>query len=292
MFIKIEEPKTIDLGQVYRNTYTECLLGADLLPKLGCKGAMLIKGKAFVRLESGGRQIQLLIKVSKDVTGLHLDRYTVNQLVEGYLEDKECEPKDLSVNGSYVVLGHHIFTRNKWSRVSQLSHPIVRVRIDTKESDYTQLRASYPHIAPNALDTVAVSGALSCLWSRKQFLESGFSMNDLLPVRHTMRAANRAPIEIDGAILIRFSGDSPQGTTYEAAAMVYVSPSTNSFFISKDVMVQLGIISPSFPQIGAANNAIPVSINASEFPGEKTFPNASSVFKTQNSSKTAPCGCR
>ena len=61
-----------------------------------------------------------------------------------------------------------------------------------------------PKIAESVVDVVADSGAQSCLWSRKSFLASGFSMADLIPVRHTMRAADRAEIEIDGAILLRW----------------------------------------------------------------------------------------
>ena len=112
-------------------------------------------------------------------------------------------------------------------------------------------------------------------------------MKDLLPVRHTMRAANRAAIEIDGAILLRISGESSNGTTYEAAAMVYISPSTNAFFLSKDVMVQLGVISPSFPEIGTYRHAMPGSINASELQVEEH------KAKSANSNTSiAPCGCR
>jgi len=41
-------------------------------------------------------------------------------------------------------------------------------------------------------------------------------MKDLVPVRHVMKAANCAAIEIDGAILLRLSGTSQDGSSYEA----------------------------------------------------------------------------
>ena len=50
-------------------------------------------------------------------------------------------------------------------------------------------------------------------------------MQDLLPVPHTMCAANRAAIEIDSAILLLLSGESECGITYEVAGIVYVRPS-------------------------------------------------------------------
>ena len=280
------------------STFPECMMGEDMLPKLGCKRAMLIKGRAFVTLEYGGRQVKKMIKVRRNVTGLQLDNLTVNELVEGYLADSsevdavDCKPNELCANGSPVVLGHHIFTSNGWLKVSKLSHPTLRLRIHTNASDYSQLGASHPHIAPKFVDVVADSGAQSCLWSRKQFLDSGFSMQDLLPVRHTMRAANRAAIEIDGAILLRLSGESKYGINYEAAAMVYVSPSTNSFFLSKDVMIQLGIIPRSFPQIGATAQVVPGSINTSEMMDKKCTSNANNSSNGQSTPTTAPCGCQ
>ena len=101
-----------------------------------------------------------------------------------------------------------------------------------------------------------------------------------------MRAANRVAIEIDGAILLRISGESPNGTTYEAAAMVYISPITSAFFLSKDVMIQLGVIPPSFPEIGTYRHTMPGSINASELQEEEHKVSASS------DTSIAPCGCR
>ena len=114
-------------------------------------------------------------------------------------------------------------------------------------------------LMPPPIDVVADSGAQSCLCL---FLASGFSMEDLIPVRHTMRAANRAPINIGGAVLLRLRGTSLDGSKYEAAAMVYISPDANSFFLSKDVMIQLGVIPRSFPQIGATGNSQPDTVNA------------------------------
>ena len=142
----------------------------------------------------------------------------------------------------------------------------------------------HPTIAPKYIDVVADSGAQSCLWSRKEYLSSGFSMNDLIPVRHAMRAANRAPIAIDGAVLLRLTGSSADGSHYEAAAMVYISPDAHSFFLSKDAMVQLGVIPPSFPQIGSMLNPNEDTINASEMSG-------SDQQNEQESETIAVCGC-
>ena len=102
-------------------------------------------------------------------------------------------------------------------------------------------------------------------------------MNDLIPVRHSMKAANKASINIDGAIILRLSGSDGSGNVHEAAVLVCISPDTEQFFLSHESMVQLGIISEDFPKIGSA-----VSQSVHIF---------SSIESEVESSKYAECGC-
>ena len=50
------------------------------------------------------------------------------------------------------------------------------------------------------------SGAQSCLWSLNGFLSAGFTKADLLPVYLELVAANKSPIKIAGAIIVRLQG--------------------------------------------------------------------------------------
>ena len=102
-------------------------------------------------------------------------------------------------------------------------------------------------------------------------------MNDLIPVNHSMKAANKASINIDGAIILRLSGSDASGNVHEAAVLVYVSPDTEHFFLSHETMVQLGIITKDFPRIGSA---VSQGIN-----------NLSSIQSNLESPKYAECGC-
>ena len=77
-------------------------------------------------------------------------------------------------------------------------------------------------------------------------------MADLIKVHHTMEAANAAPIKIDGAILLRLSGKNDKDEEIQAAVMVYISPDSKKFYLSREAMVQLGVIGHDFPQVGAA----------------------------------------
>ena len=241
----------------------ECVLGVDFLEKLGCPRSAILHGKKTLNSPSGYPSIgkvvlrigcnnmytTKVVYVVESISGLHLNP----ELLDILWTMSDVEPTgETCATESHVVLDHHIFTPAGWVRASTLSHPKLRLRISTKEEDYIRMGFRYPVIAPKSIDTVTDSGAQSCLWSRSEFLANGFSMKDLIPVRHSMRTANRAPITIDGAILLRLSGKSADGTEFEAAAMVYISPEARSFFLSKHVMIQLGIIAPTFPQIGAA----------------------------------------
>ena len=83
------------------------------------------------------------------------------------------------------------------------------------------------------------------------FIQSGFSKADLLPVRHELYAANGEKINVKGAILLRISGTSSNGDVHSAAVMTYISPSTNRFYLSREAMIHLNVISKDFPKIGA-----------------------------------------
>ena len=83
-------------------------------------------------------------------------------------------------------------------------------------------------------------------------MQLGFLLEDLIPVTHSMKAANSASIRIDGAILLKLEGHDSDNRKHCAAVMVYVSPDSKKFYLSREAMVQLGIISHDFPQVGAA----------------------------------------
>ena len=185
-----------------------------------------------------------------------------------------------------VALDHHIFTKNGWQKVSKLSHPTIRLRITTNEVDFSEFSMPHPSIAPKHIDVIVDSGAQSCLWSKREFLRCGFNSEDLIPVRHTMKAANTDLIKIDGAIFLRLSGRTTNGNPVEAAAIVYISPDARSFYISQDVMTQLGIIPYDFPQLGTT---LPVPTESECQAVYSNKPKTPSC--DDNSPLLADCGC-
>ena len=125
---------------------------------------------------------------------------------------------------------------------------------------------------PTHVSTVTDTGAQSCLWGLLEFYRCGFQDSDLRPVRRTILAANREEIDIVGAILLCLTGTADDGTIHTARVMVYVSPSTRKFYLSREALIQLKVIPPDFPKVGSA-------VHASE------------LSATAVASDIAPCGC-
>ena len=164
-------------------------------------------GKVLLRIEATGHFVNRVVHVVESISGLYLNPETLSALRSVPIQDEACSAES-------QTLDHHIYTSRGWSKVSSLNHPKLRVRITTDEEDYAKMGFRQPIISPKYLDVVTDSGAQSCLWSRKEFLSSGFSLKDLIPVRHTMRAANCVSIAIDGAVLLRLSGTSSDGESF------------------------------------------------------------------------------
>ena len=121
------------------------------------------------------------------------------------------------------------------------------------DADYRALGLKCPRITPTYIEVVTDSGAQSCLWGLDAFYRCGFKASDLIQVKHRINAANLMPINIVGAIILRLDGQDSQRNKYECAAMVFLSPDAEDFFLSKEAMQQLAIIPRDFPRVGAAS---------------------------------------
>ena len=139
-----------------------------------------------------------------------------------------------------------------WKNAERPRHLRLRLRAMTVKIDYESLGLEYTLIASFHVDVVTDSGAQSCVWSLKMFINCGFKMTDLIQVDHGMKAANKLPIKIVGAIILRLSGKDVENEEHECAVVVFISPDVEDFFLSEEAMMQLAIIPKDFPRIGAA----------------------------------------
>ena len=95
---------------------------------------------------------------------------------------------------------------------------------------------------PSRVVPITDTGAQSSSMGLKVFLA-------LISVTKKMYAANNEGIEILGAVLVRLSGSESQGMPIKMAEMVYVTASTDLFYLSRQAM------EPDFPRVGAAIQA-------------------------------------
>ena len=142
-----------------------------------------------------------------------------------------------------ILLSSKIFNKKELRRTRETSHPKARFYITLEGMDY-----SIP------IEGIADTGAQSNLWGWDDFRKAGFKRQDLQTVRITIRAANKHPINILGAVKATFSGVSPEGITIKCNDIVYVSDSVTGFFLSYATMVDLLIVNKSFPVVGGCSN--------------------------------------
>ena len=206
--------------------------------------------------------------VSKDVTSvIVIGALSYNPAIDSSIVPLDKKNK-LHQDLHEIVLDHHIFhSPDGWKRSESMAHPTLRLRLTTNHADYDHIGTACPSVMPSFVTAVTNIGAQSCLWSLQDFYRCGFKDCDLLPVRRTMVAANSEKIKIVGAIFVRMSGVDATGTKHTAPIMAYVSPSTQKLYLSREALIQLGLISRNFPKVGAVVE--------------------SSAVKCQ----VAPCGC-
>lgn len=183
-------------------------------------------------------------------------------LLIGSISSKSLDERPIGWDGKPVKeikLDHYIFDSHDGWKVSQsLKHPMVQLTVSTDDEAYSKLNIKCPQPNSRRVKVVTDTGAQSCLWGLSSFLQCGFNQSDLLPVKRSMVAANREKIDIVGAMFVELCGNDDKGQMHTANVMVYVSPSTSKFYLSRDALIKLAIIGNDFPRIGAAMEACTV----------------------------------
>ena len=80
-----------------------------------------------------------------------------------------------------------------------MSHPILKLTASVFNQDYAELGYQPPSVEPSGVTVVTDTGAQSCLWGLQDFLKHKFARTDLIPVQHSLYAANQVKINVVGA---------------------------------------------------------------------------------------------
>ena len=202
--------------------------------------------------------------------------------------EKSNPSKTISRKANIQPLLHHIFDGSYgWMIKDSKNQPSMNLRLSINKSDYEQLNLPIPDVNKSGkVKVITDTGAQSSLMGIKAFRKCGFDESLIVPAKKKMFAANNEGINILGAFFGRLCGHDKQGQCIEAPEMIYVTDSTDLFYLSRQGMERLKIISSDFPSIEAAAS-ITIS-NSTEVPAETKLEHAKDSNKCECLTRTTP----
>ena len=94
-----------------------------------------------------------------------------------------------------------------------------------------------------------------CVGGQQFLYEIGISTGDLCTPALKISGVDNYGLRMLGVVFMAFMGRNPRtDETRETRQMVYIAEGVNQLFLSLDAIKQLGIVSPSFPQVAEFNN--------------------------------------
>ena len=185
---------------------------------------------------------------------------------------KQGKEATLSIPDHYIFDGTY-----GWIAHEAWPHPTVPLTATIDGDAYTKLHLPSPPKRTTRISAVADSGAQTCLMGIKVLQKLGLGREHLTRVSKRVLAANNEEINILGAVFLRLSGQAAQGQALTTSAMVYVTDTSSRFYLSRQVLVQLGIVAADFPQVGSAVAGTATTANTDRPPAPDH--------------RQAPCGC-
>ena len=156
-----------------------------------------------------------------------------------------------------VPVPNQIFYGNRgWRAQQPEGHPVVTLEVSTLREDWEHLGLHHPPISPVKVQVIADSGCQASLIGLNVAYRIGLKKKDFAPVKGKMWAVNGDDISIIGAVFLRLAGvDQTTGQRVQTAVMAQVTDTTDRFWLSKQAMRELGMISETFPRVSAPTTA-------------------------------------
>jgi hypothetical protein len=197
-------------------------------------------------------------------------------------------------------LSHHVYRKqaNKWIKQPSQPQPSVSLLATVDKEDYYHLGFTEP-ARPFTIkvDAMPDTGCQSCLAGLRFTLRLGIPRANLIPVNLRMSAANKTTINILGAAVVRFTGQSYNGRQLATRQIVYITDATDKVYLSKEACTELGIISRKFPMIGEAGaingNDTPNSVggSATNMQGNSGHEDVGGTVVNQTGMQSTKCDC-
>ena len=216
---------------------------------------------------------------------------------ESAIFDVLCRIETLSQHrGKRAIhLDLHVYDNmySQWKCQVSQPQPYIKVQASVCHTDYTDLSfplKSYPK--PTSILATADTGCKSCLAGSYILKRMGLTSDDLIPAKMNMHAANNGGINIIVAVILRFTGNTASGTSFDTRQITYITDNNDKVFFSRESCIAIGMISANFPQIGETINMSPESTHHADT-GTFHDPTIPTVSEVQHAGldHTAPCGC-
>ncbi|CAG2222071.1 unnamed protein product [Mytilus edulis] len=184
-----------------------------------------------------------------------------NEESESAVFDSLCAATVSPLGKRTIQLDHHLYSQmhNTWIKRPSQPQPFINIVVKVVEDDYKQLGFQNSLVSQQrstVIPAMADTGCQSCLAGIKVLYKIGLTKRDLIPVNMQMHAANNKGIVILGAVILRISGKSQDKNELETRQIVYITDSSDKFFLSKEACITLGIISENFPTIGEITGSV------------------------------------
>ena len=156
-------------------------------------------------------------------------------------------------NDERTPLDHYVYDQHsgQWIKRSSKPQPLVKLLMEVEKDDYKHFGFHLnPLPAGMMVDAMADTGCQSCLAGLELMRKFGLSNGDLIPVNMRMHSADNHDIPVLGAVILKLSGVDQLGTKRVTRQIVYVTGSTDKFFLSREACVDLGVIPIHFPIVG------------------------------------------
>ena len=154
-----------------------------------------------------------------------------------------------------ATMQHHMYNgaTQSWCRQPSQPQPSIELELSLQPTDYDDLglqcTARHTTITQKV---IADTGCQSCLAGSTLMRRLGVTEADLVPTSMRMHAANGDPIDMHGAVILRISGHR-SGMRRETRQFVYITPTTDAMYLSRDACRDLGMIDAAFPAVGLAS---------------------------------------
>ena len=136
-----------------------------------------------------------------------------------------------------------------WISRAPTEHPMVKVNVYLCTSGYRDLDIPLPRVTHRTVNRVSMAdmGAQMVVGSIEPAHALGITKKELIPLDMKANVANGAEPGMIGGILVKTTMTENQGKKHESQQLCYINSLVHTFYLSKEVCEDLGLVNKEFP---------------------------------------------